>query len=534
MRSVELALAADYARRGLWIIPVVLLTITALPMWLFAAMRNDGALQPGMREAVVMHVTLTLVMGFGCAIAVYQSHGKLARHFIRPVSSARLVACQMTLGMLTMAAMYAIAAGIINIGGAGWPVLGPAMFLAAALACSLAAIWSLEGSTFAQLLGCIATTAPLVIWFNRCYGAQIIGDWQRMWRQPTAVDALALGGMSLVAFGVATLGVARARRGDVVDLSAVWRWIDRQFGDVMPMGKFASPHGAQAWFEWRQKMAALPALMLGGFFVFACSVWAAGYMPSDELLVISGTMPLIVLIFVMPLIAGLVAGNCSQDSGKPAMRFTLATRPVTDTFIANGILLNCLRSLAMTWAVWLCGWLLIAALLYWAGEHVIVRQAVLPESMSMRHVATIAALSLTISWTLTSLMASLVAAGRAWLIVALLSLVFAVLLGLSLLNQFMPQREFDSVLSAVYVMGGTLFLGFTCTVFVLASRLRLITAWVWAPCVVLFLMAATFLVTNGVVRAEDGPFVWQGVGCLSLTFAPLAAMPMAVHYNRHR
>ena len=534
MHSVEVALATDYLRRGLWIILVVLLTITALPVWLIAAMRSDGALQPGMREAVVMHVTLTLVMGFGCAIAVYQAHGKLVRHFIRPISSARLVACQMGIGMLTIAGMYVIAASIINLGGTGWPILGPAMFLAATLACSLAAIWSLEGSSFAQLLGCLATTAPLVIWFNRCYGARIMGDWQHMWNQPTALEALALGSLSLAAFGIATFGVARARRGDVLDFGAVLRWWERQFVGGLPMNAFASPRSAQAWFEWQQKMGGLPALLLGVVFMFALLLWMVGYMESKAFLEISGTLPLVSLTFVVPLVFGLMAGNCGHDSGKPGMRFTLATRPVTDTFIAFAILRNCLRSLATAWGLWLVGWSLVAALVYWSGERTVVGEILWPPHRSnLAELVVMSSAVLLISWTFTTLMASSVAAGRPWLIVTLLCSFFGLLLSLSLLKQVLLPHQFETIVSAVYVITGTVFLTATVTAFVVAGRLGLISAWVWLP------SAVFWLVTTGAIGKlgfpqPDLPFAWNCLGCLSLPVLPLAALPLAIRANRHR
>src|SRR5690349_2093391 len=118
MRSIEAALAVDYVRRGAWIIGVILLCITAIPLWVFTALRLDGPFYWDGPEGIAMHVTLTLVMGFGAAISVYQAHGKLARHFMRPISAARLVSCQMTFGIVTIVTMYVIAAGVLNLNGA--------------------------------------------------------------------------------------------------------------------------------------------------------------------------------------------------------------------------------------------------------------------------------------------------------------------------------------------------------------------------------------------------------------------------------
>jgi|GEM_PF-4966918 len=530
MRSVEVALASDYARRGLWIIPVVLLSITALPLWLYAAFRHDGGIQPGMREAVVLHVTLTLVMGAGAAISVFQAHGKLARHFRLPISSARLVACQMGLGMLTVVAMYVIAAGTLNLGGNGWPVVGPAMFLAASLACSLAVIWSLEGSIVAQLIGMLATTFPLIVWFNRNYGARIMGDWQHMWSQPTAGDALALGGLSLVAYGAAVLGVSRVRRGDTFDFSLLIRWWEQLFENALPVSSFHGPHAAQGWFEWRQKLTAVPAILMAAFQLLMLALWANGYMETKPLLG-SQAFPLMILVVVMPLVFGLVTGICSQESGKPSMRYLIATRPVTDTLLAFAILRNCLLGLLMSWGTWLASFGMIVAVAWWADPRELLLDW--PLGLTVNNVAAVGSFYLLVSWTITTLMATLVATGRAWLIVAATIVLFGLIMLFSLLKQIIPPAQFEVLFRGWLLLSGGLFLGGTIVAFAVAFARRLISLRVLLPSLAFWLLAVAVLIYSS-PSMQDPAFLWQCCGFLSLSVAPFAAMPLAIHFNRHR
>src|SRR5262245_22288378 len=102
MRSVESALAVDYLRRGAIMFPLILLGMVGLPIWLLSVLGVGRALGPASQESVVLHVTLTLSLGFGAAVAVFHAQGRLARFFMRPISSARLVTCQMGLGMATI------------------------------------------------------------------------------------------------------------------------------------------------------------------------------------------------------------------------------------------------------------------------------------------------------------------------------------------------------------------------------------------------------------------------------------------------
>lgn len=541
MRSIEVALAADYARRGMWIIPVVLLTIIALPMWLFAAFRQDGVLTPATPEAVALHVTLTLVMGFGAAVAVFQTLGKQARHFVRPISAARLVSCQMALSVVTIAGMYLIAAATLNLGGAGWPLVGPALFLAATLACSLAVIWTLEGAVVAQLIGCIAVTMPLTIWFSRCYGAQSFGDWKQMWRDPTAGEALLLSGLVLAAHGVAIVGVSRVRRGDVWDFAALRQWWERQFASQSIARSFTRPHSAQAWFEWRQKLTVVPAILVGCFLLFMALLWAFDLVQSGELLEVSRTLPLVMLMLIMPMIFGLMAGNCGQESGKMGMRFVLATRPVSDTFLALAILRNCVTGLLLTWGTWLVGFMVIAATLTWSGNLTAEMQAVWPRGSNIHQLAAVGFFVVLISWTFTSLMATLVAAGRPWLIVSLLAATFGLLLAFALLKQWVAEAPFEALSSGWFLLSGMFYVGFTASMFVAAVRLQLIGTNSVVSCVIAWLLLSSVALTAGWLPAfQEGAILWQSIGFLqciglvSLSVLPFAAMPLAVRWNRHR
>jgi hypothetical protein len=244
------------------------------------------------------------------------------------------------------------------------------------------------------------------------------------------------------------------------------------------------------------------------------------------------------LLFVMPLVFGLVAGNCHQE-GKPGIRFTFATRPVTDSFLAAAILRNCLLSLILTWAVWLVGCGLIVGLVSWSGEQVIVWDVLWPQDMTVLRVAAMGVIFLLISWTFTTLMASLVAAGRAWLIVTVLFLFFGFILALALLKTYVSPHQFETIATVWSFFSGTLFLLLTVGLFVVAARLRLFsvglalglgTGWLLATVAVV----AGILPDLQLPQLHDRAFLWQCIGSSSLSVAAFAALPLAIFCNRHR
>ena len=219
MRSIESVLIVDFFRRGWMGILAAVLAMIALPVTVLSGIWRVAGVAPASGPAVAMHVVFTLMTGFLAACAVYVAEGSLARFYIRPISTRRLVAWQMLVGVVTIAVMYLAAATMINLGGYGWPLWGPALFLATAFACSQAAIWTLEGSSVGQLLGCLGTLIPLVTWFRLQYGDLHAGETLQMWNGPSAVQVLLLGVIMCAAYGVTVAGVNRTRHGDMLNFS---------------------------------------------------------------------------------------------------------------------------------------------------------------------------------------------------------------------------------------------------------------------------------------------------------------------------
>ncbi len=535
MRSLEVTLAVDYARRGAIAIPLALLTMIALPLWIYALLGTEGKLDPTSREAVIMHVTLTLCMGFGAAVAVFQAHGKLARFYVRPISVARLVTLQMALGMLTIAAMYICSAAIFNLQGLHWPLLGPALFLATTLACALAAIWTFEGTTIGQLIGCTATSVPLVIWFNRCYGATIMGDWQSMWSAPTGGEALTLAGISAAAYLTAIASVQRTRRGELWEFATLRAWWERQIAGLHAAPQFRSPMAAQAWCQWRQTFGALPICLIVLFMLFMLAFRLFGLVPTTTMLEVMALLPLTTLTLLLPMVFGLMLGNCGGVGTWRGMSHVLATRPVTDTFIALALLRNCAQVLLGAWGTWFVCLSIVAGLLSLSGNRTEVLQALFPTSFNndLRSVLPIVVLPL-LSWTFTTIMATLIATGRPWLSVLVLVSIFCPTVWFVASRETYSPATFAWLVHSWLLLSGSFYLGVTTWAFIAALRQRLIGSRLVVPAALAWLLASAALILYPGQSSHDASWIYHSIGLFALAIFPFAAMPLAVRWNRHR
>jgi hypothetical protein len=534
MHSIEAALTRDFVRRGATGIPAVLSGMIALPLCLYQFVGRD-TFKPTSKEGVALHVSLTLAMGFFAAFAVIQAQGNLVRFFVRPISAARLVGCQLGLGMATMALMYLCAASLLNVGGAGWPLLGPALFLAVALACTLAAIWSFEGNVLGQLLGCVATSTLLVIWFSSCYGATDIGQCNVMWYNPTAGEALMLIGTSGAAYLLATVGVTRARRGDVWDFAAPLRvWWDRLRTRGSAVPSLNGPMAALLWSAWRENQGPAPACLVGVAMLAALGTWAADYMPTEKMLEMMVAIPIMLMLVVLPLVFGLLAGNCGNE-GKWEMKQMLATRPVTDVSIAQALLRNCAIALLSTWGTWFVGLAIAAGLALLSGHREDVVRTLIPAHFDRSTVVLPVVLFLLASWTVSALMASLAATGRPWLWLTVLLGIFGLGLTFALLKGVVYPSIFERLSTAWLVISGGFYLGGTTWAFVVAFRRGLISTGTVLLAAALWLVLTTITIFAWPENlASSGFWLWNCVGFLALGILPFATMPLAIQWNRHR
>jgi hypothetical protein len=194
------------------------------------------------------------------------------------------------------------------------------------------------------------------------------------------------------------------------------------------------------------------------------------------------------------------------------------------------MLRNGAKMLAGAWGTWMAAMLLMTALAYAVGA----RGSTFDRLPSLGEALPFLWLPL-ISWTFTTLMTTLVAAGRAWLMALVLGMAFSAGIGLVLLRESLGEPALEVLDIALCAGGGAMALGGTLWAYFAAARRKLITRRS-----VLIVAAAWSAVSIAVVLST-----WRGMpqrdalaclllGVLALSVFPWAALPLAIRWNRHR
>lgn len=535
MFSPELAVLGDYWRRSRWAILVTNLGLIGVLAFVFTALRLEGSIDSTSIEGVQLHVTLSLVLGLCSVVVAVTAQGRLARFFTRPIGTVRLVACQLSAGMIAVALIYLPVAAILNfMVAANWPLWGPVMFWAVTFACIQAAAWWAEGVLVAEVLACLALAGPLSIWLSRRYGATVFGDWQTLWTAPTWSEVGTLAGATCCAFVAGVGGATRLRRGDGLDVTALTAWIASVFASPPP-GKFRSPLEAQLWFEWRQKLGAIPWALLAVFMFAMIALRIAGLIDVQSMLVALYLMPLMAFLVVIPPIYGMLMG--SSGTSQQMFLFTplLATRPLTDAALAGTALRTSGLCLLATWLVWIVG-MAAGAGVCWKldGPSPLLADSVIPPLGAWTY-PVLMPLVLAESWALLGLVTTFALSGRPYQSFGVLGAIW-----MAIVAFLLALKALDSAWEAQFQQIGLGLGGILCCValawVVVRTRRRQVV-----PVRTTWLVVSGWLVlTAGGIAACMAIGEWragwllQVAGSSAMIVLPFVSAPLALAWNRHR
>jgi hypothetical protein len=350
MRSVALSFAWEFCGRHriakvlvLAYLLLLVLLVNLLPTWVIGP--ATAAILSFPLWGVLPPLTALFAHGEQADILVRDS-GYPRRLFTLPLRTAALAGWPLLLGGVTVAVYWLVLAGLVlRSSGVPVPVFWPAVFLVALLAWAQALVWFPFPLPFLRLivaglvLGGMTTAALLGVNYN-------------------VSPALLLGVSAALippGFGVAVLGVARARRGD----APVWNWPTFRSGaGFAPARQFGSASEAMFWMDWKRHGLGFP-LMAGLFFVFPVSMWVLFGMDGED--VARSLLTSVGAVVMMSGGAGLVLGNCHPESLKtsPVPAF-VAARPVTSAEI---LAVKFRLAARVTLATWVGAALVLAAVL---------------------------------------------------------------------------------------------------------------------------------------------------------------------------
>src|SRR5438105_1958779 len=543
VRSPALAIAWEFRRRHRWgLIAVAGYLLVVATIRFLILEPGEPVLVDSVRFAAVVSVPLTTTFVYLLAVFSFGFAGDLAarhsmypaRMFTLPVTNAALVGWPMLYGTAAMAILW-LAARLLAVWPSGIeiPLIWPALLAAALLAWTQALTWmpyGLPGIRLIVAVLCLAaldTVVLLAIHFKA--------------REPMMLAILAP--QLPLAYLVARVAVARARRGDVPDWRGMFARPASKAVLTHRRDHFSSPARAQAWFEWRRHGRSLPALV-GLLLPFELALlWLAKDAPAFvfEILFLATVTPPFMAAFMGWTISK-PNPNVSDSYGVPPF---IATRPLTSAELITAKLNMAMWS---TLAAWLLVLLALPLALAWSGTWSVVTERArrMHDAIGTLRAATVVLLILAgfILATWKQLVQSLHIGltGREWIVKGstLLTLTLLILLGPTvewIIDNPGVQRALWNALPLI--LAGLVGLKMSAAAWIatrldrsrlLGDRALVLGATCWLVAVLaLYGVLVWFFSTPFVAR-----YVLALIAILAVPLARIAAAPLALAWNRHR
>ena len=349
MRSPALAIGWEFRRRHIWPLMAMgfyVLVLAAIKLLILGQMMPITIIPPDGRAAAVIaplswtYFYYVAVFSFGLSgdLAARQSIFP-ARMFALPVPTRTLVLGPMLYGTATVASLF-LATALM----ARWPweidirLISPALLAAVFLAWTQALMWMPYGLPGMRVI-------VTVLWLVALDAAVLLAIHFKV-SEPVMVAILAP--QLPLAYLVARVAVARARRGDVPD----WRAVFARLWTVpkvrsRPRSPFPSRDAAQAWFEWRRHGRSLPVFMAILLPFELALLWIARDAPPLVLEILLG-------VLLTPSVMAAFAGTTVSKANPHArdsygLTAFIATRPLTSAALIAARLRIAMWSTLAAW-----------------------------------------------------------------------------------------------------------------------------------------------------------------------------------------
>ena len=517
MQSIPLAMTWELLRRGRWWLIGAMLCASALPAIIFAALANERRVDPHFDGLIVIHFAMMQINMFIFGAAVFAAQGHPSRLYTYPVANSTIVAWHLLPAMAVIALETLISTAALNAAfDLGWPLWGPAIFLAVTVAAVTAVFWLTENSTWvAFAIGAVA--AVLGCWFKSRFGP-VFSEPVHFWTEVTAGEFLTMLAIGVLAYTIAVVAVARNRRGAPLPVLGIVAWIERKFDPAAEMSvPFRSAAHAQFWFEWRRKGWFMPGAVALGVFGATCVWLVLSRRPQDLYLAIAGGG---VLLSFFGFIGGIVIGNVGPTDSDPKMAQFLATRPMTTGDMARMILKAAAWSLLVAWGVWAATFLVVLEI----HSATVNRRESVPWWFVL--------VMLPAPWIVVAIGAAIRLTGRVRPLLALflsvIALPMAIVAYVWVADPRLIAQRVDAAIGIAFVLA-------TMWAFNAARRHSLISSQTLLVALVGWIALGAFAALPWVAssRTPLGGYVFI-LGLLALAVAPLAAFPLALAWNRTR
>lgn len=301
--------------------------------------------------AFVVVVPITVSFVYLLAVFTYGLSGDLAarqsmypaRMFTLPLSNAALVNWPMLYGAMAMIALWAFTR-LLSVWPSEFsvPYVWPATLAAALVMWTQALVWMPYGAP-----GLRVVVSVLVLWV---IDAIVLLALQ--FKAPEWVVVAITAPQIPLAYAVARVAIARARRGVVPDWGLLWGT-----RDSLPAARSPQPEvrnarwsaaRSQSWYEWRRNGRSLPVWVAIILPLELLLLWTAGTATSLSILIVLGALLTPVILATFAAMAVSKSGGSGSD-----YRLTpfIATRPCTDAQLLAAKLSMTIRSTLAAWTL---------------------------------------------------------------------------------------------------------------------------------------------------------------------------------------
>jgi hypothetical protein len=545
MRSHAAAVAWEFRRRHRWGLIALACYLLALATFKLLMLARGQPVTFEDEQTFAFAVVVPSATAFTYFLAVFSFGfaGDLAgrqsiypaRLFTLPVTSGALAGWPMLYGTVAVAILW-LATRFL----AAWPsdldvpLIWPALLAAVFLAWTQALTWMPYALPGLRVIVTVLMMIQIdVVVFVASYSEA----------SETVMLAILAPNIPL-AYLVARFAVSRARRGDVPDWSRIFARPGR-LANLLPRrrGRFRSPAGAQAWFEWRRYGCSLPVLV-GILLPFELSFF---FLFRDTPVIVFET--LLATLLTPPFMAVFVAATVSKPNlnGSDSYGVTpfIATRPLTSVSLVTAKLKVTIWSTLATWLLVIIA-IPLALRLSGTSPLVIEWTRKLIEAVGTPRASAIVLLgfSALLASTWKQLVQSLYIgmSGRAWLVKG------SVFLALSLLTLFVVLAEWvirnGEVIAALWNALPWILAVLVCFKIFAAARIAMrlhdsrqlsdrtliLGAACWAIAVFALYGLLVWLLPTLLFRT----YLLALVAILAIPLARLSAAPLALSWNRHR
>ncbi len=532
MKSIPLALTWEFWRQSAASLAITIACLIGMTAWIHQVIRTENASSSEPVMLTSLHALCFLFIVVGLTAVVCQSTAAAPQRFTLPVSVRTSVFVPMLNGVLATVLGYLAIALLANgLWNVQWTLGKPSLMAICMIsvcqaACSLN--WQsphLRGALVAGLAGVLGVA--MIFRFGSYSPERFHQNWQTI--QPLDISLAVIVPVLAYAYSVATL--ALARHGTELSLAAIGRWLlvrlDFKF-QWKPRN--ATPMSAELWIDWVTRGQGLPvgvilvAAVICGFLISGRFEWR-----SARDMIVALTWMQVILAPVYGLFIGHVGARFDFNEHT-------ATRPLSDRQLADVKLRNTLKAVCWSWVFWAIGLAFGVVCLAIVGQEPKNWSDIIPPGTRPLVAAVVVGMVPLASWTLMSLGVT-ISILRPWLIKAVLYAVAVIPAVPAVLLFYVPQAGREIVAVAQWSWIGFSIVG-TIALYVTAIRLRLMTAKrVIAVGVAVGLLCAIGLSSLNFLQSPGFPFP-RAIGFLvsssMLPFVCMAAVPLAIWWNRHR